>query len=166
MTIPMKKTAQSQAGVVLMFSLIMMVIMTLLVISMLRTGVIELRIGGASQISAQNLANAEAAIWDFMNRNRGNFSHRAIELERLDVNLSDDFDFTSRQFSHLTNVTLTANEVACTDFAGVGSGNMLGPSALQAVYFDVRADARDPVFAGRTIVNQGIRGILPPGGCS
>jgi len=61
---------------------------------------------------------------------------------------------------------LTANEVACTDFAGVGSGNMLGPSALQAVYFDVRADARDPVFAGRTIVNQGIRGILPPGGCS
>ncbi|TMQ77595.1 hypothetical protein ACCUM_2914 [Candidatus Accumulibacter phosphatis] len=145
-----------------MFSLIMMVIMTLLVISMLRTGVIELRIGGASQISAQNLANAEAAIWDFMNRNRGNFFHGAV----LDVNLSDDFDFTSRQFSHLTNVTLTANEVACTDFAGVGSGNMLGPSALQAVYFDVRADARDPVFAGRTIVNQGIRGILPPGGCS
>ncbi|KFB77683.1 MAG: Tfp pilus assembly protein PilX [Candidatus Accumulibacter cognatus] len=162
MTIPMKTTAQSQAGVVLMFSLIMMVIMTLLVISMLRTGVIELRIGGASQISAQNLANAEAAIWDFMNRNRGNFFHGAV----LDVNLSDDFDFTSRQFSHLTNVTLTANEVACTDFAGVGSGNMLGPSALQAVYFDVRADARDPVFAGRTIVNQGIRGILPPGGCS
>ncbi|HMW56424.1 MAG TPA: hypothetical protein PKZ67_07405 [Accumulibacter sp.] len=158
----MKTTAQSQAGVVLMFSLIMMVIMTLLVISMLRTGVIELRIGGASQISAQNLANAEAAIWDFMNRNRGNFFHGAV----LDVNLSDDFDFTSRQFSHLTNVTLTANEVACTDFAGVGSGNMLGPSALQAVYFDVRADARDPVFAGRTIVNQGIRGILPPGGCS
>ncbi len=162
MTIPMKTTAQSQAGVVLMFSLIMMVIMTLLVISMLRTGVIELRIGGASQISAQNLANAEAAIWDFMNRNRGNFFHGAV----LDVNLSDDFDFTSRQFSHLTNVTLTATEVACTDFAGVGSGNMLGPSALQAVYFDVRADARDPVFAGRTIVNQGIRGILPPGGCS
>ncbi len=162
MTIPMKTTAQSQAGVVLMFSLIMMVIMTLLVISMLRTGVIELRIGGASQISAQNLANAEAAIWDFMNRNRGNFFHGAV----LDVNLSDDFDFTSRQFSHLTNVTLTATEVACTDFAGVGSGNMLGPSALQAVYFDVRADARDPVFAGRTLVNQGIRGILPPGGCS
>ena len=162
MTIPMKTTAQSQAGVVLMFSLIMMVIMTLLVISMLRTGVIELRIGGASQISAQNLANAEAAIWDFMNRNRGNFFHGAV----LDVNLSDDFDFTSRQFSHLTNVTLTANEVACTDFAGVGSGNMLGPKAFQAAYFQVQADARDPVFAGRTIVNQGIRGILPPGGCS
>ena len=166
MTIPMKTTAQSQAGVVLMFSLIMMVIMTLLVISMLRTGVIELRIGGASQISAQNLANAEAAIWDFMNKNRGNFSHRAIPLGFLDFNLSDDYDFTSRPFSHLTNVTLTANEVACTDFAGVGSGNMLGPKAFQAAYFQVQADARDPVFAGRTIVNQGIRGILPPGGCS
>lgn len=162
MTIPMKTTAQSQAGVVLMFSLIMMVIMTLLVISMLRTGVIELRIGGASQISAQNLANAEAAIWDFINKNQGKFFHRAV----LDVNLSDDHVFTSREFSHLKNVTLTAKEVACTDFAGVGSGNMLGPSALQAVYFDVRADARDPIFAGRTLVNQGIRGILPPGGCS
>jgi Tfp pilus assembly protein PilX len=76
----MKTTAQSQTGVVLMFSLIMMVIMTLLVVSMLRTGVLELKIGGASQTSAQNLANAEAAIWDFMNTNRGKFSHRAPNL--------------------------------------------------------------------------------------
>ncbi len=158
----MKTTAQSQTGVVLMFSLIMMVIMTLLVVSMLRTGVLELKIGGASQTSTQNLANAEAAIWDFMNTNRGKIYHGA----KLDVDFSDNYDFTSRQFSHLKNVTLTATEVACTDFAGLGSGNMLGPSALQAVYFDVQAEAKDPIFAGRTIVNQGVRGVLPPGGCS
>ncbi|KFB70713.1 MAG: hypothetical protein ABTS16_07315 [Candidatus Accumulibacter phosphatis] len=161
----MKTTAQSQTGVVLMFSLIMMVIMTLLVVSMLRTGVLELKIGGASQTSAQNLANAEAAIWDFMNTNRGKFSHRA-EPELDAKNFNKKFDLDSRQFSHLKNVTLTATEVACTDFAGLGSGNMLGPSALQAVYFDVLAEARDPIFSGRTNVHQGVRGVLPPGGCS
>lgn len=158
----MKTTAQSQTGVVLMFSLIMMVIMTLLVVSMLRTGVLELKIGGASQTSAQNLANAEAAIWDFMNTNRGKLFHGA----KLDVDLSDNYKFELREFSHLKNVTLTATEVACTDFAGLGSGNMLGPSALQAVYFDVLAEARDPIFSGRTNVHQGVRGVLPPGGCS
>ena len=164
----MKTTAQSQTGVVLMFSLIMMVIMTLLVVSMLRTGVLELKIGGASQTSAQNLANAEAAIWDFMNTYKGKLYHGA-KFSTLDTlaEISKNYDKSSRQYSHLTNVTtLEGKEVACTDFAGRGSGNMLGPSALQAVYFDVQAETKDPIFPSITIVNQGVRGVLPPGGCS
>lgn len=155
--------AQAQTGVVLVTSLIMLVIMTLLVVSLVRTSIIELKIGGASQIAAQNLANAEASIWAFMNApaNRGRFFHGAT----LDVNLSDDYDFTLPHFQHLRDVTLTANEVSCGADAGVGRGNMLGEKAPQAAYFDVRADARDPIFAGRTIVHQGIRSILPPGTC-
>lgn len=157
----MKKTATAQTGVVLITSLILLVIMTLLAVSLVRTSVIELKIGGASQIAAQNLANAEASIWAFMTTNQGRFFHGA----KMDVDLSDNYDFGKKNFSHLKNVTLTATEVACADFAGVGSGNMLGSNTLQAVYFDVRADARDPVFSGRTIVHQGIRSIAPPGAC-
>lgn len=159
----MKTRAQSQAGVVLVTSLIMLVMMTLLVVSLVRTSVIELKIGGASQITAQNLANAEAAIWAFMNApsNRDGFVHGAV----MDVNLSDDYNFLLPQFKHLANVTLTANEVSCGSDAGVGRGNMAGDKAPQAVYFDVRADSRDAVFAGRTIVHQGVRSILPPGSC-
>jgi hypothetical protein len=154
----MKRTAKSQTGVVLVTSLIMLVMMTLLVVSLVRTSVIELKIGGASQIAAQNLANAEAAIWAFMNapNNRTGFVHGAV----MDVDLSDDYDFSLPQFKHLREVTLTANELACGADAGVGSGNMGGGKPPQAVYFDVRADSRDRVFGGRTIVHQGVRALL------
>ncbi|MBL8424130.1 MAG: pilus assembly PilX N-terminal domain-containing protein [Candidatus Accumulibacter phosphatis] len=159
----MKTTAQSQAGVVLVTSLIMLVMMTLLVVSLVRTSVIELKIGGASQIAAQNLANAEASIWAFMNApgNHDRFHHGAV----MDVDLSDDYDFHLPQFKHLANVTLAVNEVSCGADAAVGRGNMVGVKAPQAVYFHLRVDSRDTVFAGRTIVHQGIRGILPPGSC-
>lgn len=161
----MKTTAQSQAGVVLVTSLIMLVMMTLLVVSLVRTSVIELKIGGASQIAAQNLANAEAAIWALMNApaNRGGFTHD--RPGGLDVDLTDDYDISLPKFKHLANVTLTGTEVACIPDTGVGSGNQQGEKAPDTVFFDLRADSRDPVFAGRTIVHQGVRSILPSGSC-
>lgn len=157
-----KMPAKSQTGVVLVTSLIMLVIMTLLVVSLVRTSVIELKIGGASQISAQNLANAEASIWAFMNAPavRGNFFHNAP----LNAKLSDHYPVTDLAFQHLKEVTLTVQEVACTEDAARGRGNMLG-RAPDVVYFDVRAEARDPVFAGRTTVHQGIRAIAAADSC-
>jgi len=157
-----KIPVKSQTGVVLVTSLIMLVIMTLLVVSLVRTSVIELRIGGASQISAQNLANAEASIWAFMNAPaiRGRFFHAAV----LDVDLTHHYTSMDTTFQHLKYVTLTAQEVACTEDAARGRGNMLG-RAPDVVYFDVRAEARDPVFAGRTTVHQGIRAIAAADSC-
>jgi Tfp pilus assembly protein PilX len=160
----MKQTFKNQSGMVLITSLIMLVIMTLLALSALRTSVIELKIGGASQVSAQSMANGEAAIWAFMNapNNRGKFFHGAT----MDTDLSDDFSFTDAKYSHLAHVTLTATEIACTDDATVGRGNQMGKNALKAVYFDIQAQARDTVFSGLTVVHQGVRSTAPPGGCS
>jgi hypothetical protein len=52
----------TQRGAVLVVSLIMLAVMTLLVITMIKTAVLDLKIGGASQQAALNLANAEVAI--------------------------------------------------------------------------------------------------------
>ena len=159
----MKLFPNSQRGMVLITSLIMLVIMTMLAISLLRTSVIELKIGGASQVTAQNMANAEATIWAFMNapNNRGKFFHKAT----MDTNLSDDYSFSNPNYAHMANVTLTSTEIACTDDAGVGRGNQLGKNTLKAVFFDVQAQSRDTVFSGLTVVHQGIRATVPPSGC-
>ena len=63
-----------QRGAVLVVSLIMLAVMTMFVISMLKTAVIELKIGGSSQVAAQNLANADIAIENFMALNSGRFA--------------------------------------------------------------------------------------------
>jgi Tfp pilus assembly protein PilX len=48
--------------------------MTLLVLAMLKTSVLELKIGGITQTSAQNFANAEAALTKFINDNNSHFT--------------------------------------------------------------------------------------------
>ena len=101
----MNKTTAAQTGVVLITSLILLVIMTLLAVSLVRTSVIELKIGGASQIAAQNLANAEASIWAFMNApsNRGRFFHGHV-FPKVDgcVDFSADYDvLEDPHFSYL-----------------------------------------------------------------
>jgi hypothetical protein len=60
-----------QQGAVLIVGLIMLAVMTLLVISMLRTSILELRIGGANQVAQETFANAELAISNFLNVNIG-----------------------------------------------------------------------------------------------
>ncbi|HUI26142.1 MAG TPA: PilX N-terminal domain-containing pilus assembly protein, partial [Candidatus Kryptonia bacterium] len=56
---------RTQRGAVLIVSLVMLAVMTLFVISMLKTSVIELKIGGSSQVASINVANADSAIDNF-----------------------------------------------------------------------------------------------------
>ena len=61
-------------GAVLVVSLIMLAVLTLFVISMIKTSIIELKIGGSSQIAAVNLAAADAALDNFLAANAGRFA--------------------------------------------------------------------------------------------
>ena len=63
-----------QRGAVLATSLIILVVMTLLVLGMLKTSVLELKIGGIVHTAEQNFSNAEAALVKFINDNNGRFS--------------------------------------------------------------------------------------------
>ncbi|WP_300453312.1 pilus assembly PilX N-terminal domain-containing protein [Accumulibacter sp.] len=163
----MNNRAHPQDGVVLVTSLIMLVVMTLLVISLVRTSVIELKIGGANQVAAQNLANAEASIWAFMNANQGKFAHNAtFHPVGGQVDFSGDYSPSVAKYAYLKSdrLIMTVTEVGCGPDAARGSGHD-PTTAPHAVLFDVRAEARDVVFGGRSVVHQGVRSILPPGSC-
>jgi Tfp pilus assembly protein PilX len=54
---------------VLVVALIMLAVMSLLVITMIKTVVVDLEIGGASQQAAVNLANADVALNTYIGQN-------------------------------------------------------------------------------------------------
>ena len=63
-----------QRGAVLVVSLIMLAVLTLFVISMIKTSIVELKIGGVSQTAASNLSAADSAIDNFLALNSGRFA--------------------------------------------------------------------------------------------
>lgn len=137
------KTRTSQAGIVLITSLVVLVILTLIAISTLKTSVLELKIGGAHHISVRNLSNAEAAVQQFMNENRSNYTHEGASFVGTTADYYGD------------DVTVTPVKVSCHDNCGEGTGNSCGNETL-ALIFDLEAEAADPVFSGRTVVHQGV----------
>ena len=69
-----------QQGAVLIVGLVMLAVMTLLVVSMIKTSVVELKIGGATQIAQQNMTNAERMINTFIDVNNGRFAANYLPL--------------------------------------------------------------------------------------
>ena len=65
---------KTQRGAVLATSLIILVVMTLLVLAMLKSSVLDLKIGGIAQTGAQNFSNADVALVKFINDNNGRFA--------------------------------------------------------------------------------------------
>lgn len=136
------KTHHQQQGVVLITSLVALVLLTLIAISTLKTSVMELKIGGAHHIALRNLSNAEAAIQQFMNANRNNYTHDGTAFVGTTTG------------SYGADVTVTPRKISCHDNCGEGTGNSCGNETL-ALVFDLAGDAEDPVFAGRAVVHQG-----------
>ena len=149
-----------QRGAVLVVSLIMLAVMTMFVISMLKTAVIELKIGGSSQVATQNLANADIAIENFMALNSGRFAPRFISEGKV-VAGSDSFT------GYAGTVTLIPVQLNCGALVGSTFGTMqLGPQSLQAVQFDVAATAIGTTgYSGATVVHQGLMSLAGAGAC-
>lgn len=150
-----------QRGAVLVVSLIMLAVMTMFVISMLKTAVIELKIGGSSQVAALNLSNADAAIENFMAVNNGRFAPGfltyAVATAAPDPN---SYSYTG----YTGTVKLTATQLDCggqrtpgQQFSPTGSG---GNSGTVTVSFDVAATAIGSTgYSGATVVHQGLQTI-------
>ena len=152
----------AERGAVLVIALIMLAVMTLFVISMLKTSVIELKIGGASQIAALNLSNAEFAINNFIAMNTGLFAPNfASKTEALggprDVSLSY-VDTVGNQ------AKIKPLQLDCAPWFAIGT--QYGPNSLQAVQFDVAATATGSLGYGcTTVVHQGLQTLAPPNSC-
>jgi len=151
---------RKQRGAVLIVSLIMLAVMTLFVISMMKTSVIELKIGGFSQVAALNFANAEAAVNKFIVDNNGRFAPGFLTIAEGSggaINTPPD----DLMFGSLVEITPT--QLNCGAWGAFGS--MMGGSNLQAVQFDLRATASDPVFGGSTTLHQGVQTLAAAGSC-
>jgi len=139
-----KPSIKRQQGVVLITSLILLVVLTLLATSLLKTSVIELRIGGAHQIAAQNLANAEAEIINYVNATN-------YPVAGSPNWVSANASFTvSYDNGDTVDITLPSQGSCIEDpESQMGSG-------LYMMFKDVRAQAQS-VLGGETVVHQGVR---------
>jgi hypothetical protein len=146
-------SARRERGAVLVVGLIMLAVMTLFVISMLKTSVIELKIGGASQIAALNFSNAELAINSYITNNAGRFAPGF---------LTSGTQITTMPPVQGGSVTLQAQQVTCGPWAPLGTG--MGLTSLAAVYFDLAATGTG-TLGGRTTVHQGVESLAAAGSC-
>ena len=162
-----------QRGAVLIVGLVMLVVMTLLVVSMIKTSVVELKIGGANQIAQQNLTNADWMINHFIDVTNGRFASNYLPLPAASGGPIKPLAAPSATYSattlaytvpntnvHLGQANLEVRQIQCTGLRQVG----ISYGAVQHVYFDVRSTAVG-TLGGSTTVHQGIRSVVPSGSC-
>lgn len=164
-----------QRGAVLIVGLVMLAVMTLLVVSMIKTSVLELKIGGASQIAQQNLTNAERLISNFIDVNNGRFAADYLALSTAtggpvapatgtgsynSANFTYNVSFSSVNFLHgAGTANMQVRQLQCSGMRIIGSA-----PTLQFVFFDVGSTATGDL-GGSTTVHQGIRSTVPAGSC-
>lgn len=155
MKTPLGNARCRERGAVLIVSLIMLVVMTLFVISMLKTSIIELKIGGSSQIVALNFANAEVAIDNFVAVNNGRFAPGFLALAPGAGGV-----LNTPPTVYGGTVTVTPTQTKC---GGTPFGQQMG-GGIEPVYFDIRASAVG-TLGGSMVVHQGVQTLAPPGSC-
>lgn len=131
---------KQQRGAALIVSLILLVILTLLGVSMVKTNLLQFKIGGSRVWSAESLSEGENAVSQFINTNDGNFAPGFVPV--LPV---------------VDHVTFTATpELACVNNA---IGFSLG-SNMSTVYHDITATATHPL-GGEAVIHAGVSAIFP-----
>jgi hypothetical protein len=145
----------------------MLAVLTLFVISMLKTSIIELKIGGASQTVAMNISAAESSIDNFLSLNSGRFAPNWLSALGAAGPVAGSMSYTAAAGAYGalgTSVTLAANQILCG--APKQIGVQIGTNSLQAVQFDVAAIAAGALgIGGATIVHQGVQTLAPSGSC-
>jgi hypothetical protein len=167
-----------QCGAVLVVGLVMLVVMTLLVLSMIKTSVVELKIGGANQIAQQNMTNAELMINSFIDANNGRFASNYLPLPAgaggpqaplaapagsiLYSGTTGTFrtNAATPMSVHHGQAWLEVRQIQCTGTRQIG----IGAGTIQHVFFDVRSTVAG-TLGGSATVHQGIRSVVPAGSC-
>lgn len=146
-----------QRGAVLVVGLIMLAVMTLFVISMMKTTIVELKIGGASQVAALNFSNAERGVSAFISDNAGRFAHNFLALP-----VGSGGVINTPPAVYGGNVAIAAREIGCGQWGAFNT--QIGGLSLGAVQFDIRATATG-TLGGTTVLHQGVESIIPLGAC-
>jgi Tfp pilus assembly protein PilX len=156
-----------ERGAVLVVSLIMLAVLTLFVISMIKTSIIELKIGGASQTAAINRAAAESAIENFLSLNSGRFAPSWLTAIGPAGPVAGSLNYTTALSAYGaagSAVILVANQIGCGATRRIGES--IGQQSLQAVQFDVAATATGGLgTGGAAVIHQGVQALAPSGAC-
>jgi hypothetical protein len=146
-----------QRGAVLIVGLVMLTVMTMLVVSMMKTSIIDLKIGGVGQDALVNFSNAEIGLGSYFTNNNGKFSHNCLTLAGAQA--CNDYTLPAITGG---GVTLLATETYCGDppgFTGMGVG-----TSFQVVVIDARATALSSLL-NTVRVHMGVSQGLPAGSC-
>ncbi len=146
-----------QRGAALVVSLILLAVMTILVVSTMRTSILQLRISGSTETLSVNLANAEVAIADFLDANVGRFAPGFLTLPGA----AGGVLYPNTELND-SRVELVVTQVGCNPAATFNS--QMGSNALQAAQFNIAATAT-VARGGRSTVHQGVEALAPPGSC-
>jgi Tfp pilus assembly protein PilX len=182
-----------QRGVVLVISLIFLAVMTMLVLSMVRTSLLELKIGGVNQEAEAAFATAEVSISQYINDNAGRFAPGCLNNDPADgdpnlarqacrwttgvgmtTTLTDTDKATLAGVINDRDVTVVVTHPANPSTAArLGSGiqmpSGMNGSSLCQLPFNVRTRVSDSagIFGGDVIVNQGLHSFFAgTGSCS
>ncbi len=147
---------RSQQGAVLIVGLVMLTVMTMLVVSMLKTSIIDLKIGGMSQDAMSNASNADIGLTNYFKINNGTFQPNCAVSAGVGCAV-----YTPPVVTGGT-VVVTANQVYCKDKPGF-TGNQVG-SSFQAIVIDAISIATSSI-GNSTRLHAGIEQDLVPGAC-
>lgn len=176
------RSPKRQRGAVLVVGLVMLVVMTMLVVSMLKTSIIDLKIGGVSQDSLINLNNADVILNTYFSQATGRFSNNCIGLAGAlscspalipyvppamggagGLGVPPAGVMTSPGVVLANTTPPTVTQMYCGDKPGF-TGNQVG-SSYQTVVLDVSIWLVS-TLGYQTRIHQGIAQDLPPGACS
>lgn len=170
MTTVRRKPGHRQHGAVLIVSLIMLVVMTLFVVSMLKTSIVELKIGGSSQVVALNFSNAEVAIDNFISRNNGRFAPfflarppSGAPCDRTTAGAGPCNALPPRLVGG--SVAVSAIQLHCGTWTAFGTMmNENALTSLRAAQYDLRVVATG-TLGGTTTLHQGLQTLAAAGSC-
>jgi hypothetical protein len=162
-----------QGGAVLVIGLIMLTVMTLLVVSMMKTSMIDLKIGGVSQDNLINVSNADIILNTYFNEYSGKFSNNCITQPGANTCSPLIAGWTAPQFSvgngpaswgTADNQMPVLWQMYCGDKPGF-NGNQVG-SGYQTVVLDISTGMVVSNLGSQTRLHLGVSQDLAPGACS
>jgi Tfp pilus assembly protein PilX len=164
--------ARRQRGAVLVIGLVMLTVMTLLVVSMMKTSIIDLKIGGVSQDNLINVSNADIILNTYFNEYTGKYSNNCITQPGAN-SCSPAVGWTAPVFSGSNapaswgtagNDLPVLWQMYCGDKPGF-TGNQVG-SGFQTVVLDVSTGTVVSQLGSQTRLHLGVSQDLAPGACS
>jgi Tfp pilus assembly protein PilX len=148
---------RKQRGVTLVFSLILLIVLTLLVMSMHGTSSTNLRVVGNMQAQRQAEAIAQKAIEDRITSY--NFFRDAIYNTGVWAGGAQKIEFTEDAYE------VTVMRPQCTYTAPEEGTSALNPLVPEQTTWNVRVIVTDPLTRGQADVTQGVRMRLLANNC-